>query len=34
MLIPFSGIFENKLLDMEPLEREKYCEESKVTRYV
>ncbi|XP_033221360.1 obg-like ATPase 1 isoform X2 [Belonocnema kinseyi] len=30
-LIPFSGAFENKVIDMDEAEREKYYEESKVT---
>lgn len=34
VLIPFSGAFENKLVDMNEAEREKYLEESKVTRCV
>lgn len=34
MLIPFSGIFENKILDMDEAERTKYFEEHKVTRLV
>lgn len=32
ILIPFSGVFENKLLDMNEAERGKYLEENKVTR--
>lgn len=32
-LIPFSGAFENKAIDMEEADRAKYFEESKVTRY-
>lgn len=32
VLIPFSGIVENKLLDMDEAERSKYFEEHKVTR--
>lgn len=32
ILIPFSGAFENKLLDMNEAERGKYLEEGKVTR--
>ncbi|KOX80468.1 hypothetical protein WN51_12951 [Melipona quadrifasciata] len=31
VLIPFSGVFENKLLDMDDAERAKYLEENKVT---
>ncbi|XP_031773303.1 adenylate kinase 9 [Apis florea] len=31
ILIPFSGVFENKLLDMNEAERGKYLEENKVT---
>lgn len=34
ILIPFSGAFENKFLDMEDAERAKYVEEQKATRYV
>lgn len=34
VLIPFSGTFENKLLDMDDAERAKYLEENKVTRWV
>lgn len=34
MLIPFSGVFENKILDMDEAERAKYFEEHKVTRLV
>ena len=33
ILIPFSGVFENKVIDMDEAERAKYFEESKVTRY-
>lgn len=33
VLIPFSGIFENKIFDMDEAERAKYFEEHKVTRY-
>ena len=33
VLIPFSGVFENKLLDMDDAERAKYSEENKVTRW-
>lgn len=32
ILIPFSGAFENKVIDMDEAERAKYFEESKVTR--
>ena len=32
MIIPFSGVFENKLADMDDIERKAYCEENKVTR--
>lgn len=32
VLIPFSGVFENKVLDMDETERKIYFEESKVTR--
>lgn len=32
ILIPFSGAFENKLIDMNEAERGKYIEENKVTR--
>lgn len=32
VLIPFSGVFENKVIDMDDAERAKYFEESKVTR--
>lgn len=31
-IIPFSGVFENKLIDMEPPERQKFLEENKCTR--
>lgn len=34
VLIPFSGVFENKILDMDEAERAKYFEEHKVTRLV
>lgn len=34
ILIPFSGVFENKILDMDEAERTKYFEEHKVTRLV
>lgn len=34
ILIPFSGAFENKLVDMDDAERAKYLEEQKATRYV
>lgn len=34
VLIPFSGVFENKILDMDEAERAKYFEEHKVTRSV
>lgn len=34
ILIPFSGVFENKLLDMNEAERGKYLEENKVTRWI
>lgn len=34
ILIPFSGAFENKLLDMNEAERGKYLEEGKVTRWI
>jgi len=33
VLIPFSGICENKIFDMDEAERAKYFEEHKVTRY-
>ncbi len=32
-IIPFSGIFENKLADMPDDEREAYLKEHKTTRY-
>lgn len=34
VLIPFSGVFENKIFDMDEAERAKYFEEHKVTRLV
>jgi len=34
VLIPFSGVFENKILDMDEAEHAKYFEEHKVTRLV
>jgi len=34
ILIPFSGIFENKILDMDETDRSKYFEEQKVTRLI
>ncbi|KAG8306202.1 hypothetical protein J6590_053506 [Homalodisca vitripennis] len=32
ILIPFSGIFENKLIDMDPAEKTKYLEDNNTTR--
>lgn len=32
-IIPFSGIFENKIVDMPPDERQAYLNEVKTTRY-
>lgn len=33
LVIPLSGAFESKLLDMEEEERNKYCEEQKAQRW-
>lgn len=32
-IVPFSGIFENKLIDMDPPLRAKFLEENACTRY-
>lgn len=34
IIIPFSGVFENKIIEMEEPERNKYLEEVKATRLV
>ena len=33
-IIPFSGVFERNIVDMEPEEAAQYCEENKVQRLV
>lgn len=34
IIIPFSGVFENKIIEMEEPERKKYMEEVQATRFV